>query len=112
YAEVGNSLPTSANNRNPYYSVANNENINGRGSLPFFNGTDTATLTPERTKSWEIGTDLRFFKDKLNLSVTYYNGTTDDQVISITAPSGAGASSFWINGGSVQNKGIEASLSY
>ncbi|MES2875125.1 MAG: SusC/RagA family TonB-linked outer membrane protein [Bacteroidota bacterium] len=112
YAEVGNSLPRGANNRNPYYSIANNENINGRGSLPFFSGTDTSLLSPERTKSWEIGTDLRFFKDKLNLSVTYYNGTTDDQVISITAPSGAGASNFWINGGSVQNRGIEAGLSY
>ena len=112
YAEVGNSLPRSANNRNPYYSLSNNENINGRGALPFFSGTDTATLTPERTKSFEIGTDLRLFKDKLNLSVTYYNGTTDDQVISITAPSGAGATNFFINGGSVLNKGIEATLSY
>jgi TonB-linked SusC/RagA family outer membrane protein len=112
YAEVGNSLPRGANNRNPFYGIANNENINGRGSLPFFSGTDTATLTPERTKSWEIGTELRFFKDKLNLNVSYYNALTDDQVISITAPSGAGATNFWINGGSVLNKGIEASLSY
>lgn len=112
YAEVGNGLQVGANNRNPYYSVSANENINGRGSLPFFSGTDTATLNPERTKSWEIGADLRFLKDKLNLTVTYYNALTDDQVISITAPSGAGASSFWINGGSVHNAGIEAALSY
>lgn len=112
YAEVGNGLPFGASERNPNYSVAPNENINGRGSLPFFNGTDTINLQPERTKSWEIGTEMRFFKDKLNLSVTYYDATTEDQVFQIGAPSGAGASNFWINGGTIQNRGIEAGLSY
>lgn len=112
YAEVGNSLAFGAAERNPYYSVAQNENVNGRSNLPFFSGTDTITLKPERSKSWEIGTDLRFFNDKLNLSVTYYDATTEDQVFTITAPSGAGATNFYINGGTIQNRGIEAALSY
>jgi hypothetical protein len=55
---------------------------------------------------------LRFFKDKLNLSATYYDATTVDQVFQIGAPPGAGAANFWINGGTIQNRGIEASASY
>lgn len=112
YAEVGNALPFGAAARNSNYGVGPDESVSGRGTLPFFSGTDTITLKPERSKSYEFGADLRFFKDKLNLSVTYYNATTEDQVFTISAPTGAGASSFYINGGTIQNKGIEASLSY
>lgn len=112
YAEVGSGLAFGAAQRDPNYTLATNENINGRGSLPFFSGTDTISLKPERTNSWEIGTELRFFGDKLGLNVTYYNATTENQVFQIGAPSGSGASNFWINGGTIQNRGIEASASY
>lgn len=118
YAEVGNDIPFGAAERNPYYTIQSNnapntvEIINGRNSLPFFSGTDTTSLRPERTKSYEVGADFRFFRDKLNLGITYYNATTEDQVFSIAAPSGSGATNFWINGGTIQNRGLEASLSY
>jgi TonB-linked SusC/RagA family outer membrane protein len=112
YAEVGNALPFGSSARNSNYSVGPDESVAGRGTLPFFSGTDTITLKPERSKSYEFGADLRFLKDKLNLSVTYYNATTEDQVFTITAPTGAGASNFFINGGTIQNQGVEATLSY
>ena len=112
YSEVGNGLPFGASERAPFYNVDVNGNVQGRGSLPFFDGTDTIRLKPERTKSFDIGADLNFFKNSLNLSVTYYNATTQDQVFTIQAPSGAGANNFYINGGTIQNWGVEASLSY
>ncbi len=112
YANVGNQLPFGAAARNSNYTVNPDESVNGRESLPFFSGTDTVSLKPERTKSYEIGAELRFFKDKLNVNITYYDGTTDDQVFAITAPTGAGATNFYINGGTIQNRGIEASVSY
>jgi TonB-linked SusC/RagA family outer membrane protein len=112
YANVGNQLPFGNAARNSNYTVNPNESVNGRESLPFFSGTDTVSLKPERTKSYEIGAELRFFKDKLNVNVTYYDGTTKDQVFAITAPTGAGATNFYINGGTIQNRGIEASVSY
>ncbi|MDN3654016.1 SusC/RagA family TonB-linked outer membrane protein [Ferruginibacter paludis] len=112
YAQVGNSLPFGVASFAPPYSLDNGGNINGRNALPFFNGTDTLKLKPERTKSYEIGADLRFFHDKLSLNLTYYNATTYDQVFQIQAPAGAGAANFWINGGTILNKGIEAILSY
>ncbi|WP_353718209.1 SusC/RagA family TonB-linked outer membrane protein [Dyadobacter sp. 676] len=112
YAEVGNALPFGVANWTPPYSLSNDENVNGRGTLPFFSGSDTTSLKPERTRSYEIGTELRFFKDKLSFNLTYYNATTYDQVFQIQAPAGAGASNFWINGGTIRNKGFESTLSY
>jgi outer membrane receptor protein involved in Fe transport len=112
YAEVGNSLPFGISSLTPPYSLDNAGNVNGRGALPFFDGTDTVRLKPERTKSYEIGTDLRFFSNKLSLSLTYYNATTFDQVFQIQAPAGSGAANFWINGGTILNKGVEGVLNY
>ncbi len=112
YAEVGNSLPFGISSLAPPYSLDNAGNVNGRGALPFFDGTDTVRLKPERTKSYEIGTDLRFFSNKLSLSLTYYNATTFDQVFQIQAPAGSGAANFWINGGTILNKGVEGVLNY
>jgi len=112
YAEVGNALPFGAAAKNSNYTVNADESVNGRETLPFFSGTDTITLKPERTRSYEVGAELRFFKDKLNVNVTYYDATTRDQVFKITAPTGAGATEFYINGGTIQNRGIEASVSY
>lgn len=112
YAEVGNALPFGVANFNPNYSLAVDGNINGRSALPFFSGTDTVKLNPERTRSYELGAELRFFKDKLSLNVTYYHATTYDQVFQIGAPAGSGATNFWINGGTILNKGVEAVASY
>ena len=112
FAEVGNSLPFGASERGPNYSISPDGNILGRTNLPFFNGTDTISLNPERTRSFEFGTEMRFFDNKLGVNVTYYKGTTRDQVFTITAPSGSGATNFWINGGTIENSGVEASVSY
>ncbi len=112
YAEVGNSLPFGIQNWTPPYSLDNSGNINARGSLPFFNGADTVSLKPERTKSYEFGADIRLLQDRLSMNLTYYNTTTYDQVFQIQAPAGAGATNFWINGGTILNKGLEGIVTY
>lgn len=112
YAEVGNALPFGVADFTPNYTLAPNGNINGRTALPFFNGTDTANLKPERSQSFEFGTDMRLFNNSLSLSFTYYHATTFDQVFQIAAPAGSGATNFWINGGTILNKGEEAMVSY
>ncbi len=112
YAEVGTSLPFGISNLNPPYSLDNSGNILGRSALPYFNGSDTIKLKPERTRSYEAGTDLRFFDDNLSLSLTLYSATTFDQVFEIEAPAGSGATYFWVNGGSIRNRGIEGIISY
>ena len=112
YAEIGNSLPFSIADLNPPYALDNGGNIVGKSTLPYFNGTDTSRLKPERSNSYEIGTDLRFFDNKLSLNLTFYSATTSNQVFQIQAPAGSGAANFWINGGSIRNQGFEGVLSY
>ncbi|MEQ8421136.1 MAG: SusC/RagA family TonB-linked outer membrane protein [Arenibacter algicola] len=112
YAEVGKTLPFGVSNLTPPYSVDNSGNINPRSDLPFFNGSDTLNLAPERTKSYELGLDARFLDGKLELLLTYYNATSHDQLLQITAPVGAGAQNFWINGGVIRNKGIEGTIAF
>lgn len=69
-------------------------------------------LEPERTKSFEIGTNIRFLGNRFNLDVTYYNSNTYNQFFTFTMPPSSGYKQFYLNGGKVNNWGIEASLSY
>lgn len=67
-------------------------------------------LKPERTKAVEFGTNIRLFKDLINLDVTYYNSNTFNQFYTFVMPPSSGYKQFYINGGKVNNWGIEASL--
>lgn len=67
-------------------------------------------LKPERTKSFEVGLNLRLFQDKINLDMTYYNSNTYNQFFTFTMPPSSGYKNFYLNGGKVNNWGIEASL--
>ncbi len=69
-------------------------------------------LKPEQKKEFEIGTDLRFFSNKLSASVTYYQNKTVDALISIPQASSTGYNSIYANAGSIQNKGLELDLGY
>lgn len=68
-------------------------------------------LLPEKTRSIEAGADLRFFDDRLGIDVTYYKTNSFNQLFSISLPVGSGASSYFTNGGEVENEGIEAMIS-
>lgn len=86
-------------------------------SYPYESGTPTTTTTypntdikPERTKAWEVGLQSHFWNDKLTLNVSFYKTSTYNQLFNPSLPSSSGYSSIYINGGQVDNKGIEASL--
>ena len=64
---------------------------------------------PERTKSWEVGADIRLWGNKLILGATYYNSRTYNQVFNPDISSTSTYSSLYVNAGRVDNKGIELS---
>ena len=66
-----------------------------------------ANLKPEMANSWEIGTEWHFFKNRLGIDVTYYNTTTNNQVMKISLPYSSGVQSKWINAGVINNQGLE-----
>ncbi len=67
-------------------------------------------LSPEFTNELELGSDLRFFKGRLGLEVTYYNKNSTDLIFGITLPNTTGYSTYFTNIGKIQNEGWEASL--
>ena len=75
-------------------------------------------ITWETTTQTDIGIDLGFFNDRLNLSVDYYNKETEDILLDGTVPLAYGFISGFdprfptINAGVVNNKGFEFDVAY
>ncbi|MCT3762301.1 SusC/RagA family TonB-linked outer membrane protein [Elizabethkingia anophelis] len=67
-------------------------------------------LKPERSKEFEIGTELQFFKRRLGLDFNYYSSKTTDQIIQLAVSAGTGYSFSVFNAGRIDNKGYEVSL--
>lgn len=104
YAVVGNDVDPYVANMLPFYVTSSGVNTTTTGLIP---GTE---LKPEKSKSWELGADIRTLKGRLNLDLTYYNSMTENQFIKIAAPQGSGLENYLVNAGKIQNSGIEAML--
>ena len=65
---------------------------------------------PERTKSWEVGADVRLWGNKIIVGATYYNSRTLNQIFQPSISSTSTKTSMYVNGGRVDNKGVELSL--
>ncbi len=66
-----------------------------------------ANLTPETTKSWEVGAEFKFVKDRLGFDVTYFNSQSDGQIIAVDQSAATGYTSLVQNAGIITNKGWE-----
>ncbi|MBU2951813.1 SusC/RagA family TonB-linked outer membrane protein [Tamlana agarivorans] len=106
YAEVGKDIPVYATI--PLNGI-NNTNT-GIGTAPFA-PIEGETLQPERQKGFEIGTEWRFFGNRLGLDFTYYNTKTENQIFFIqAAPNPNGYSQNIVNAGEISSDGIELVL--
>lgn len=105
YAQVGNDTdPFIINQTYSYIAGGNNGYVYKSSKLP------AVDLKPEKTGSFEMGVDVRFFGDRLGLDFSYYNSNTTNQLISIPMPLASGYQNRFINAGKVQNKGVEIKL--
>ena len=84
--------------------------FNGQPTFSNQNFIPNSNLKPEQITSYEFGADLRFFKDRLNFDVTYYNATNKDQIISLPIAISSGFNQQVINGGKVNTQGVEIVL--
>ena len=71
------------------------------GSLPSFD------LKPETSNSWEVGTELGFFNNRIFIDFTYYQTKTKDQIMAVPVSGATAYNSKVVNAGSISNKGIE-----
>lgn len=68
-------------------------------------------LTWETTAQLNVGTDIGFFNDRINLTAEYYRMVTSDLLFNVQLPQYSGYTSQLKNIGEVENKGIELTLS-
>ncbi|UJH67053.1 TonB-dependent receptor [Allomuricauda sp. SCSIO 65647] len=64
----------------------------------------------EKTAQFNVGLDMSFFKNRVQLSADYYNKKTEDLLVAIELPATSGASSALSNIGSLRNEGLEFTL--
>jgi TonB-linked SusC/RagA family outer membrane protein len=84
----------------------------GNGGFAPSSSLGNPALNPERKKEFEIGTDLRFFKNKLKLNATYYSNEINDILLNFPIAFSRGYSELYSNAASMENKGIELELGY
>jgi len=107
YAKVGNDVPAYITHPRDYAvnGTRNSVDQNLLGPNPY------KELKPEDNRSFEVGTELKFFDNRVGIDFTYYINNNYDQFI--TSPASAGASTnystwYW-NLGNIRNKGVEIS---
>lgn len=69
-----------------------------------------ADLKWEKTTQYDIGLDMAFFNNRLNIVADYYNKRTNDLLFTKQVPLSSGYSSITGNFGSLENKGVELAI--
>jgi len=112
YGKLRISEAESANAYLPYqngltYGPNNTPGFTTGLNLP---GTFPTNIQPQRSRSFEIGSDLGFFNDRLNVNFTYYDTYSDNQILTAPVSASSGVNSVLINSGALRNRGIELTV--
>lgn len=110
YGTVGNSA---VGNYPTYASLSTTTYVLNETVVPAYRFTSAvnADLKWETTQKKDFGVDASFLNSKISLSANYFIANTTDLLFSKSLPSSAGKSTgFMVNGGEVENRGIEIDL--
>ena len=117
------------------YGIVGNDRIDDYGYVSLLNGQGTYVLNDEliygkaegslanpeirweKQKTLDIGLDMKFLDNKIDVTMDYFNKTTEDlllvpQVSGILGAAAPGSSPPTVNAGSVENKGFEFQIAY
>ena len=95
------------------YRIQQNYAINSLGSTfgSIFIGDPSAlnnpNLKPERSNEWEIGVDLRLYKNMFRINMAYYDKKSKDLLLAVPVSAGTGYTTAWQNIASMRNRGVE-----
>ena len=97
--------PASAYQTAVYYSPGNS--INGVPTGNFSSNLPNLFLKPFQLKEIEVGTELKFFKNRLGIDVAYFSRKTTNEIMPASYSVSSGYTSGVIGTGSTENKGLE-----
>lgn len=110
WAQVGGATPDPYALKQSYSMIQGGHNGQQLQS-PTNSRVPNATLSPLTSTTFEIGADLGFFNNRLNLDLALYNRATTNDIVETTISNASGASSALLNLGKMRNRGIEFLLS-
>ncbi|WP_158799715.1 SusC/RagA family TonB-linked outer membrane protein [Pedobacter sp. L105] len=123
YGKIRSSYAMVGNDTDPYqlsttYSKTVINGGFGNTTFPFGNAPGLMAsstignpeLKPEKTTSFEVGTELGFLKNRLSFDFSYYKNDSKNQILSVPIPNSTGYNYAVLNAGEVQNSGVEISL--
>ena len=113
FAKLRAGVARVGNDTDPYNLMQTYAYANAWGSLPSLaegNAILNANLKPELTDSYEVGTEIKLWRNRVGLDVTYYNKESSNQILSVNVSNATGFSSKWLNAGRIQNRGVEIQL--
>lgn len=105
WAKVGNGASPFMLQRNATFSAGGTT-----GFLLLNSVLPNKNLKPEETRSLEFGLNAQFLNSRIGFDITYFKTNTFNQLFTLALPVGSGASSFFTNGGNIQNNGVEIVL--
>lgn len=109
YAMVGQA--TSPFQTQLYYNLRS-ESVNGAPLGNIVNSSiPNSSLRASKATELEIGTEMRFFGDRLSFDVTWYNKKSTDEILPVPTSTTTGYSGAVLNIGKLRNKGVEALIS-
>ncbi|TGE10362.1 SusC/RagA family TonB-linked outer membrane protein [Hymenobacter fodinae] len=95
---------------NSTYSLGFGYPFGSTASFQADNGLVQPGLRPETTRSIEAGIELSFLQRRVAGAITYYTQRSSGQTIPTQISQTSGYSSLLLNGGVVENRGVEADL--
>ncbi|AQG80820.1 SusC/RagA family TonB-linked outer membrane protein [Spirosoma montaniterrae] len=104
FAEVGKDAPAYQTQSN----LAAQVTTGGGLAYGVFGGNPF--LRPERTRSYEVGADVRLFNGRLTADVAYFNRSAIDQISAPRLSYGTGFILQYINSGTIESRGVELQL--
>ena len=115
-ASVGKGAPFGI--LNPIFTKSSvDDGFNGQYQAPFTanlipgfrvgNFLSSPDLKAELTTSYEVGTELGFFNNRITVDATYYNSRSKNIIVAVPVASTSGFTSVYTNAGTMENKGIE-----
>ena len=84
--------------------------INGQPGFTVSDVIGNPNLRPELTTLYEVGADVGFFDNRINVEYTYYTSVHSDQIIEVDLPASSGFRRTTANVGEMTNKGHELSV--
>ena len=113
YAKLRGSYAQVGNDTDPFTFTQSFNPSTAYGNFQIYGETDrlsNLSLKPEISNAIEVGTEMRFFGNRIGLDLTYYTSNTINQILNIPLSITSGYGSRSINAGKIRNWGYEAML--